>query len=89
MAKRITSSSEHSAQGCLWPWFREKQAAELLGIPGRALKHQALRGVVPSFQVGTGRIYSGSVLASRSKSTKRPRRWTRWMEALKRYLSRF
>jgi hypothetical protein len=69
-------------------WMTQTQAAERLGIPGRVLKHLAVRGVVPSFRAGRRRIYEGSGLESWIKSTKRPRRLTRWMEALKRHLSR-
>jgi excisionase family DNA binding protein len=67
----------------------QRQAAELLGIPPEALRRMATRGAVPSFKVGSRRIYRRSDLDSWISSEKRPRRWTRWVEALKRYLSRF
>ena len=71
------------------PLLWHNEVAKRLGVPNEVLRRMAMRGDLPSFKVGSRRIYRRSDLDSWISSEKRPTKWwTRWAERLKCYLSR-
>jgi excisionase family DNA binding protein len=70
------------------PLLSHNEVAKRLGVPNEVLRRMAMRGDVPSFKVGSRRIYRLSDLDSWISSEKRPTKWwTQWIERLRRFLS--